>query len=136
MKNAFVPGLIIAILSGAWLFVMRKMGLAFSNDNVAPVELVSVLIPIVGLFFGLKFYRDNELKGNMNFLEGLIHCFKILIVAGILVIFVGIVYVNYIEAKDTNWADFSGRIFAALLVGVLSALTVSLLLTSKSKKVD
>jgi hypothetical protein len=135
MKNAFLPGLIIAILSGAWLFVMRKMGLDFTNDNVAPVELVSVLIPIVGLYWGLKVYRDVELGGKMSFLEGLLHCFKILIVAGILVVFVGIVYINYIESKDTNWSDFSGRIFAALLVGVLSALTVSLLLTSKTKKI-
>lgn len=136
MKNAFLPGLIIAILSGAWLFIMRKMGLAFTNDNVAPVEFVSVLIPIAGLYWGLRNYRDDELKGNMNFLEALIHSFKILIVAGILVVFVGIVYVNYIESKDTNWADFSGRIFAALLVGVLSALGLSLLLMTKSNKVD
>jgi len=135
MKNAFLPALIIAILSGAWLFVMRKMGLAFSNDNVAPVELISVFIPIVGLFWGLKVYRDGELGGKMSFLEGLLHCFKILIVAGILVVFVGIVYINYIESKDTNWSDFSGRIFAALLVGVLSALTVSLLLATKKKKI-
>lgn len=135
MKTAFLPGLIIAILSGAWLFIMRKMGLAFTNDNVAPVELVSVLIPIAGLYWGVKRYRDNELKGDMGFLEGLMESFKILIVAGMLVIFVGIVFINWIETKGTNWSDFSGRIFAALLVGVLSALTVALLLSNKSKRI-
>jgi ABC-type dipeptide/oligopeptide/nickel transport system permease component len=136
MKTALVPGIIIAILSGAWLFIMRKMGLAFTNDSVAPVELVSVLIPIVGLYWGVRRYKRSELKGNMNFLEGLVESFKILIVAGVVVVFVGIVFINWLETKETNWSDFSGRIFAALLVGVLSALTVSLLLSNKSKKID
>jgi ABC-type dipeptide/oligopeptide/nickel transport system permease component len=136
MKNAFVPGLIIGLLSGVWLFVMRGMGLAFTNDSVAPVEFVSVLIPLVSLYLGVKSYRDSELKGNMNFLEALIHSFKILIAGGIIVVFLGIVYINYIEPRGTNWADFSGRIFAALLIGVLSAFAVSLLLMRKSNKVD
>jgi len=136
MKNAFVPGLIIGLLSGVWLFVMRKMGLTFTNDNVAPVEFISVLIPVIGLYLGVKSYRDGELKGQMNFLEGLIHGFKILIVGGIISVFLGIVYINYIEPKSTNWADFSGRIFAALLIGVLSALSVTLLLMRKPNKVD
>ena len=136
MKNALFPGLIIGILSGIWLFVMRKMGLTFNNDNVAPIEFLSVFIPVIGLYIGVKHYRDTELNGRMNFLEGLVQGFKILIVGGILVVFVGIVYINWISnAQETNWGDFSGRIFAALLIGVLSALTVTLLLMSKSKKV-
>ena len=72
----------------------------------------------------------------MNFFEGLIHSFKIMIIAGIFVVFVGIVYINYFEDKGTNWSDFSGRIFAALLIGILSALAVSLLLTSKGRNVE
>jgi hypothetical protein len=136
MKNAIVPGLIIGLLSGIWLFIMRKMGLSFTNDNVAPVEFISVLIPVIGLYWGVKSYRDGELKGQMNFLEGLIHGFKILIVGGIISVFLGIVYINYIEPKSTNWSDFSGRIFAALLIGVLSALSVTLLLMRKQSKVD
>jgi hypothetical protein len=136
MKNAFVPGLIIGLLSGVWLFIMRKMGLSFTNDNVAPVEFISVFIPVIGLYWGVKSYRDGELKGRMNFLEGLIHGFKILIVGGIISVFLGIVYINYIEPKSTNWSDFSGRIFAALLIGVLSALSVTLLLMRKQSKVD
>lgn len=136
MKNALFPGLIIGILSGVWLFVMLKMGLTFSNDKVNPIEFVSVLIPIVGLYVGVKRYRDNDLDGKMNFLEGLIQAFKILIVAGIFVVFIGIVYINWVStAEKANWSDFSGRIFAALLIGVLSSLAVTLLLISKSKKI-
>ena len=136
MKNAVLPGVIIGILSGIWLFIMRRMGLTFTNDNVAPAEFISVLVPVIGLYMGVKYYRDKELGGKMNFLEGLIHGFKILIVAGVFVVFIGIVYLNYIEPKGSNWSDFSGRIFAALLIGVLSALAVTLLLMSKSSKVD
>jgi hypothetical protein len=128
MKNAIIPGLIIGVLSGIWLFVMRLMHIPFNSPQVSPIEFVSVLIPIVGLYYGVKNYAFNEMHGKMNFLEGLIHSFKILIVAGIFVVFVGIVYINYIDSKAVNWADFSGRIFAALLIGVLSALAVSLLL--------
>jgi ABC-type dipeptide/oligopeptide/nickel transport system permease component len=95
-----------------------------------------VLIPLVGLYLGVRSYRDVELKGKMNFLEGLVHSFKILIVGGIIVVFLGIVYINYIEANKTNWGDFSARIFAALLIGVLSAFTVTLLLMSRSNKVN
>lgn len=136
MKNALFPGLVIGILSGVWLFVMLKMGLTFSNDKVNPIEFVSVLIPIVGLYVGVKRYRDNDLDGKMNFLEGLVQAFKILIVAGIFVVFIGIVYINWVStAEKANWSDFSGRIFAALLIGVLSSLAVTLLLISKSKKI-
>ncbi|MBS1519922.1 MAG: DUF4199 domain-containing protein [Bacteroidetes bacterium] len=137
MKNALVPGLVIGVLSGVWLFIMLSMGLRFSNDKVNPIEFVSVLIPIVGLYIGVKRYRDNDLGGKMNFLEGLIQAFKILIVSGIFVVFIGIVYINWISTTEkANWSDFSGRIFAALLIGVLSSLAVTLLLISKSKKVD
>jgi hypothetical protein len=137
MKSALIPGLIIGALSGIWLFVMLKMGLTFSHDaNVHPIEFVSVLIPIIGLYYGVKYYCFVVLKGQMNFLEGLVQSFKIMIVAGIFVVFIGIVYLNYIDQTGTTWADFSGRIFAALLIGVLSALSVSLLLTTKGKKVD
>lgn len=136
MKNALLPGLIIGILSGVWLFIMLKMGLHFNNDNVNPIEFISILIPIVGLYLGVKRYRDTDLNGKMNFLEGLVQGFKILIVGGIFVVFVGIVYINWISTTEkANWSDFSGRIFAALLIGVLSSLAVTLLLMSKSKKV-
>ena len=136
MKNALFPGLVIGVLSGVWLFIMLSLGLHFSNDKVDPKEFISVLIPIIGLYLGVKRYRDHDLDGKMNFLEGLIQAFKILIIAGIFVIFIGIVYINWISTTEkANWSDFSGRIFAALLIGVLSSLAVTLLLISKSKKV-
>jgi len=135
MKNAFQSGLIIGILSGLWLFIMRWAGYTTFNDQVSPIEYVSILIPIIGLYFGVRSYRDKELKGNMGFLEALVQSFKILIVGGVIAIFVGIVYINYVAA-ESNFRDFSGRIFGALLIGLLSSLAVSLLLMTKPEKVD
>jgi ABC-type Fe3+ transport system permease subunit len=135
MKNAFQSGLIIGILSGLWLFIMRWAGYTTFNDQVAPIEYVSILIPIIGLYFGVRSYRDKELKGDMGFLEALVQSFKILIVGGVIAVFVGIVYINYVAA-ESNFRDFSGRIFGALLIGLLSSLAVSLLLMTKPEKVE
>jgi len=133
MRNAFYTGLVIGILSGLWLFVMHWMGYTTTGANqIAPYEYFSVLIPFVGLYVGVKAYRKNEMHGIISFLEALVQCFKTLIVAGIIAVFAGIVYINYVSA-GTNFADFSGRIFGALLVGLLFSLVVSLLLMNKSK---
>jgi len=73
--------------------------------------------------------------GRWAFLEALIQSFKILLVGGIISIFGFILYVNYV-APGHILRDFSGRMFGALLVGVLFAFGVSLALTNKSNKVD
>jgi hypothetical protein len=135
MKNALIWGAVIGILSAAWLFITHSMGYDIQNDNTAPYEYLSILIPAIGLFFGIKSYRATDCGGNMGFLEALVQSFKILLFGGILAVFVGIVYINYIQAGN-NFAAFSGRMFGALLIGLLSALAVSLILATKSNKVD
>ncbi|MDB5029961.1 DUF4199 domain-containing protein [Mucilaginibacter sp.] len=135
MKNALIWGLIIGALSGLWLFTMHTMGYDIQDSKASPYEYFSILIPIAGLFFGIRSYRDTECKGNMGALEAIIQSFKILLFGGILAIFAGIVYINYIQSGN-NLSAFSGRMFGALLVGILSALAVSLLLATKSNKVD
>jgi hypothetical protein len=135
MKNAFITGLVIGVLSGLWLFAMHLLGYDLNKDQVSPFEYVSVIIPVAGLYLGLRSYRAHDCAGQMGFLEGLIQCFKILVLAGIIAIFAGILYVSYIDAGN-NVRDFSGRMFAALLVGLLSSLGVALALTTKSNKVD
>lgn len=134
MKNAFITGIVIGVLSGLWLLIMHIAGYDLTKDQVSPFEYVSIIIPVAGLYFGLRSYRA-ELGGNMGFLEALIQCFKILILAGVIAIFAGILYISYIDAGN-NVRDFSGRMFGALLIGVLSSLAISLLLTTKSNKVD
>lgn len=138
MKNSVIFGLLIGVLSIAWLFIMRASGYNLTDSKASPIEYVSVLIPLIGLFFGVKNFRDGELKGNMGFLEALIQSFKILLVGGALAVFGGIIFINWINSNgsDTSFQSFSGRIFGALLVGVIEAFAVSLLLTTKSNKVD
>ncbi|MFD1258423.1 DUF4199 domain-containing protein [Mucilaginibacter terrae] len=131
MKNAVQSGLIIGILSGLWLFMMRWAGYTTFNDQVAPIEYVSIAIPVLGLFLGLKSYRDKDLEGKMGFLEGLVQSLKILLIGGIIAGFAGFIYTNYVEATN-NPRDFSGRLFGALLIGVISALASTLFLMNKS----
>ena len=135
MKNAFITGIVIGILSGLWLFVMHLTGYDLNKDQVAPIEYVSILIPVVGLYFGIRSYRDTDCGGKMGFLEALIQSFKILVLAGIIAVFACILYISYISAGN-NLRDFSGRMFGALLIGLLSSLAISLILTTKSNKVD
>jgi len=131
MKNAVISGIIIGVLSGLWLFIMRWTGHQMLDDQLTPIEYISILIPILGVYFGLKGYRDDELNGRMNFLQGLVQSFKILLIGGVIAGFAGIVYINYVAAEN-NFRDFSGRLFAALLIGVLSSLAATLVLMTKS----
>jgi hypothetical protein len=135
MKNGIITGLVIGILSGLWLFAMHLMGYDLTKDEVSPYEYISVIIPVAGLFFGIKSYRDHDCDGKMGFLEALIQCFKILVLAGVVAIFGAILYISYIDVGN-NARDFSVRMFAALLIGLLSSLAVSLILHTKSNKVD
>ena len=136
MKNAFITGIIIGVLSGLWLFVMHLAGYDLTKDQVSPYEYLSIIIPIAGLYFGLRSYRATDCNGQMGFLEALIQSFKILLFGGILAVFVAIAYINYIQPDGGDFMAFSGRMFGALLVGLLSALGVSLVWANKSNKID
>ena len=135
MKNAIISGLVIGVLSGIWMFVMHGMGIRPQSGHVQPIEYVSVIIPLIVLFFAVRSYRDNDCKGQMGFLEALLQSFKILLIGGVVAVAASIIYIDEF-AKENNLQDFSGRIFGALLVGILFALGVSVLLTTKPNKVD
>ena len=135
MKNALIFGLIIGILSGLWLLTLHSFGFHVEDNQASNYEYFSILIPIIGLFFGIRSYRANELGGQMGFFEALIQSFKILLVGGIVAIFAAIVYINYVAAGN-NMRDFSSRMFGALLIGIISAFAVSLLLANRSNKIE
>ncbi len=134
MKNALISGLIIGILSGLWLFALHAFGFRIEDNQASNIEYFSILIPIIGLYFGIRGYRD-DLGGQMGFLEALLQSFKILLVGGVVAIFAAIVYINYIQS-GANLRDMSSRMFGALLVGVLAAFAVSLLFANKPNKID
>jgi len=136
MKNAIVTGAISGILSGLWMFIMHWLGFSPRASAMAKIEYFSVLIPLVGLYFGIKNYRDSDCGGHMGFLEALIQSFKILLIGGIITTVAAILYIDEIEGGGNNLMHFSERIFGALLVGILFAIGVSVLLTTQPNKVD
>jgi hypothetical protein len=136
MKNAVISGLIIGVLSGLWIFIMPLLGFSPQQGRMSPIEFGSVLIPLIGLYFGVKNYRNTECKGNMGFLEALLQGFKILLIGGVIAVTASIIYIDEFSQEKATLLDFSGRIFGALLVGVLFALGVAALLTTKPNKVD
>jgi hypothetical protein len=135
MKNAIVSGLIIGVLSGLWMFIMHWLGYSPQSSHMQPIEYVSVFIPLIVLYFGVKSYRNSDCGGKMGFLQALIQSFKILLTGGVITVSASIIYIDEFT-KESNLMDFSGRIFGALLVGILFALGVSVLLTTKPNKVD
>jgi hypothetical protein len=135
MRNVIIYGALIGVFSGLWMFVMHWLGFAPKSGDLQPIEYFSVLIPIILLYFGVKSYRDNEAHGNLGFLPALMQSFKILLLGGIIAVFAAIVYIEEFS-KGSSIGDFSGRVFGALLVGLLFALGVSALMTTRHNKVD
>ena len=134
MKNAVISGIIIGVISGIWIYAMHLSGGSTgSSHELKPIEYTSGLVPLIGLYFGVRGYRENYLNGRMSFFQGLVEGFKILIVGGIITMAFAIWYVSYIAVGTLT--DFSGYIFGALLLGVLFSLAVSLLLMTKSKEI-
>ena len=133
MKNAIIWGAVTGLLSGFWILIMHWSGITTGpTHDLKPIEYTSVIIPFIGLYFGLTNYRAKA-GGRMSFLEGLVEGFKIMIVGGIITIGFSIVYFNYVSA-GSSLADFSGQIFGAFLVGVLFDFAIVLLLMNKSKE--
>jgi hypothetical protein len=131
MKNAVIYGAIIGVLSGIWIFTMHLLGISTKpTTEFQPIEITSIIVPIVGLFWGVRSYREKELGGRITFLEALIEGWKILLVGGIISIFFAILFINYVTAGSIS--DFSAQIFGALLVGLLSSLVIALLTMNKS----
>ncbi|MDN3546768.1 DUF4199 domain-containing protein [Mucilaginibacter aquaedulcis] len=135
MKNAFVTGLVIGIFSGTWLFVMHNFGYSNSGNHVAPVEYLSVLIPLTGVYLGVKSYKENEKDNNLSFFEALFQSFKILVLGGLFACLAGLVYLNYVD-QGNNFLDFSGRLFGGLLIGILICVGVSAALMNRVSKLS
>jgi hypothetical protein len=135
MKNAFVTGLILGILSGTWLFIMRSFGYNSIGNHVSPVEYLSLLIPFSGVYFGVKRYRDDDKQGEISFFEALFQSFRILLIGGLFACLAGIVYINYFDMASNLFA-FSGRLFGGLAIGILICIGVSAALMNKSAKLN
>lgn len=134
MKTTIISGIIIGLLSAVWIFAMHYLGISTKpTHDFSPIELTAGLIPLLGLYFGVRAYRNGEMGGTISFLEALIEGFKILVLGGIIAVVFAILYISYVSAMSIT--DFSGQIFGALLLGLLFSLAVALLVMNKHKAI-
>ena len=144
MKNVFITGLIIGVLSGVSLLILYIIGyLTFVNDVLTifisrkPFNDISILVStvtlilIIGLYFGLTHYKHHVKGGDITFLEALFTSLKILITGLILIISIAVIYIH--SVKKESISDFAGLAFGTVLVVVASALTISFIVKTKSK---
>lgn len=133
MKNALKYGIIIGVISGIWILVLHFAGVYEvqypAADKSSWLEYFSVIIPVTGLYLGIKNFRNNVNGGRMEFFEGIFEGFKIMIVGGIIAAFFATVYIEYVA--QSLKMDYMGRIGAAGVVGILSTLAISLILMNK-----
>jgi hypothetical protein len=134
MRNALKYGVFIGAASGLWILLMHALGV-YHQPSEGPLrinylEYLSVIIPFTGLYFGIKNYRNNINGGRLEFLEGLMEGFKILLVGFILYTAASSLYVQY-SSSPMLTIDYYQRIGGAGLVGILFNIVVSLLLMNR-----
>lgn len=134
MKNALKYGLLMGIVSGAWIILMHLLGV-YNQDKNGPfninwLEYLSLLIPFAALYLGIKNYRNNINGGKLELFEGLIEGFKILLIGFVLYMAVSSFYMQYSGSATLN-IDFYQRVGATGLVGILFNVVISLLLMNK-----
>ncbi len=134
-NNSVKYGILTGVLSGFWILIMHFFGAFPANaDEVGKtvwLEYASVIIPAIGLYLGIKNYRDNVIRDKMEFFEGLFEGFKILGIGGVITAFFAIIYVQFNTSLMSS--DFMYRIGAAVVVGILFNLVISLILMNKQK---
>lgn len=130
MKTALPYGILIGVLSGIWIFVIQQQGVhnTGSMENgffgISIYEYLSVLIPLAGLYFGILSYKKRQEGHEIQFFEALFHGFRILLIGGAITAFFIAIYLQYAPAPFKQ--DYMGRLAAALLIGILLNLAVSL----------
>ena len=134
MKNGLKYGLLIGALTGVWIMFMHLLGVydqAKSGPfNIHWMEYLSVFIPFTGLYLGIKNYRNNINGGKLEFIEGLMEGFKILLIGFVLYMAVSALYMQY-AGSTLLTMDYYQRIGGAGIVGILFNIVVSLLLMNK-----
>jgi hypothetical protein len=134
MKNALKYGLLIGALSGLWILLMHFLNVYHQAKNgpfnIHWMEYLSVLIPLIGLYLGIKNFRNNINGGKLEFVEGLMEGFKILLVGFVLYAAASTFYLQYSNSQILT-VDYYQRIGGTGLVGILFTIVISLLLMNR-----
>jgi len=126
MKQAWPYGVLIGILSGIWIFVIQKTGGESAGGilGISWMEYLSVLIPFFGLYFGISHYKNTLPDKDLTFFRAFVQGFMILLVGGVLAGLATAILLQY--ERQPYMDEYMGRIAAALLIGILLNLAVSL----------
>lgn len=134
MKNAIISGVIIGLVSVLWIIGMQSFGYNLQNVEDSQnkwIEYTSVLIPLFGLYFGIRGLKKAQ-NGKLTFFEGLFEGFKIIAIGGALAAAASFIYI-YLFAKNLT-VDYMERIFGAMVISLLFTLAISLLLMNGEKE--
>ena len=134
MKNAIISGVIIGLVSALWIIGMQSFGYNLQNVEDSKnkwIEYTSVLIPLFGLYFGIRGLKKAQ-NGKLTFFEGLFEGFKIIAIGGALAAAASFIYI-YLFAKNLT-VDYMERIFGAMVISLLFTLAISLLLMNGEKE--
>ncbi len=130
MKTALPYGILIGLLSGLWIFVLQRNGALNMEQakngffGISAYEYLSVLIPFIGLYFGIRQYKHKLPNRQIDFFQALIQGFRILFIGGVITVFFMTIYLQYVAEPHNQ--DYMARLAAALLIGILLNLAVSL----------
>ncbi|QNL51185.1 DUF4199 domain-containing protein [Olivibacter sp. SDN3] len=138
MKHAWPYGVLIGILSGIWIFFIQKTGV--HNREIIPsrgilgiswMEYLSVLIPFVGLYLGIRKYKKTLTNGELSFFRAFVQGFMILLVGGVLAGLATAILLQY--EQQPYMEEYIGRFGGALLAGILLNFAVSLWFMNRPK---
>jgi hypothetical protein len=143
MKNVFLSGLIIGLLSSIWLLTLYLIGYVTFFDDLVTLFIsgksfkdtaillsVAILIPGIGLYFGLAQYRRHRKDREFTFSKALLISLKILITGGIITVIGAIIYLHAIKRTIS---EFAGLVFGLAVSGIILALILSSLFRNKSQ---
>ncbi|WP_207429568.1 DUF4199 domain-containing protein [Pedobacter sp. SYSU D00535] len=134
MKNALKYGLMVGAITGVYIFIMHLLGVYHQTTggpfNIHWLEYIYVLVPFTVLFLGIRNFRNNYNGGRLEFFEGIMEGFKIIIVGFVLYAAVGAIYMQY-SGSTMLTLDYFQRIGAAGIIAVVVNVIVSLALMNK-----
>ena len=134
MKNAILWGIIIGVVSAIWIIIMHSNGIQPNNvgsQSNSWLEYTSVIIPFLGLHFGIKAYKKMN-GGTLTFFEGIFEGFKIMAVGGLLAGAFSALYFGFLNQELTS--DYMERIFGAVVLGLLFTLANTIWLMNTPKQ--
>lgn len=151
MRNPIKYGLIMTILTSAWVLLMHFTGQYDNRESIvqSPFDLAFIIItPLVVWYFGIS-ERKRQLGGKLTFNQGLVTGIKISLVYAVLSPFVYAKYYIFLNseilefvrseyglagASDTMviLADMGVQFVSAIVGGTIYAAIISFFLKTKS----